>query len=312
MVRRPLETIDGYNAMTEPESTSCFICRGSFSPPVSGSRYAKCSTCDHEVLLETSETGAVDNETLSAIVISKMDRLDRFKRGVLAFIIRDDVNQSLMDIGCGSGKFLAQSKPLLENVAGIEVSPASLHYAKNELGLSVFESIDLCNLNPNIVTAWHSFEHIPSTALMHLLEALAERMPSKGTVLVSVPNNSSYQASLFGSKYAFSDIPNHLHQFSPKSLNYMMQSYGFMPETRFFSTPYSIFGWIQGAVNVMTRSHNYLYYRLKRDSIARSARKDIIHIFLAVMFSPFALLATGVECLNKDKQGVITVCYRKL
>jgi 2-polyprenyl-3-methyl-5-hydroxy-6-metoxy-1,4-benzoquinol methylase len=297
--------------MINPKKTNCFICGGSFAAPVAGSAYAQCRACDHEVLLQSSETGAVDNEALSELNITKMDRLDRFKHSVLTSLIKVGKNQSLLDIGCGSGKFLAQSQLMLEQAVGIEVSPASLEYARQELGLLVIENIDDCELSPDIVTAWHSFEHIPSSALEYLLETLKERMPPEGVILVSVPNNSSYQALLYGSHFAFSDIPNHLHQFSPKSLNLMMQSYDFIPETRFFSTPYSVFGWIQGALNTLTRSHNYLYYRLKRDSITRSMRMDIIHVFLAILISPFALLATAVESLNKDKQGVMTICYRK-
>lgn len=297
--------------MTAQGAIKCFICGGTAVWHKRYGPYRKCNECKHETLVDAHKTGAVENDALDSLDVTKKGGLDRFKLKLTASVANMQNASSLLDIGSGSGKFLFQCKEHFAKTAGIEVSPASVEYARQVLGLSVHEAIDEIDFAPDLVTAWHALEHIPHTALEEMLSVLQEQMPANGAVLISVPNVSSFQSTFFGTSYAFWDVPNHLHQFSAESLDRMMLKYQFLPVKRYFSTPYNTFGWIQGTLNKLTGTHNYLYYRLKRNVGKRNFVSDFIHIALGVLLAPFSIIASAFEYLGKKKQGVITTCYRK-
>jgi SAM-dependent methyltransferase len=298
---------DGADAVTGV-AEHCFVCSGSEFDHRTAS-YRRCRVCGHETLVATQGQTFIVNDHLSMKEIGRVTSLDRFKAGVLARFDRHLDRNRLLDIGSGSGKFLFHNGSRYAKAAGIEITAQSLDFSRSVLGLDVVEDIDRIDGAVSVATAWHSFEHIPEPQLVELLERLAAKMGAGGRLIVSVPNGASRQYAWFGDAYAYFDAPNHLHQFTPDSLNRIMRRYGFRPVATVVSWPYNTFGYTQSLLNVLTRTHNYLYYRLKRRSRTPSLPLDLTNALLLFVAVPLGWVLGSVDAMKLESQGVITACF---
>ena len=290
-------------------NTGCFICGGT-EFECRTTDYRRCLNCGHEVLVFTQEQGFIINDDLCEKEIRRMTSLDRFKARTLAFFDKEIVRKQLLDIGSASGKFLYHNAARYSHAMGIEITPESLKFSRQVLGLDIVE--DIKNVTEvSVATAWHSLEHIPEQQLLGVLEGLSRKMVIGGHLIVSVPNGASWQYRWFGKSYAYYDVPNHLHQFTPDSLGRLMQRFGFHEVATVNSWTYNTFGYTQSLLNMITHTHNYLYYRLKRRSRKPTLLLDITNGLLLVVAIPFGWLFGLLDALNLKQQGVITTCFKK-
>lgn len=299
----------GENAVNELANT-CFVCGGvEFDRHTE--QYRRCKRCGHEVLRASNAQGLIINDHLCEKNVRQRTGLDRFKAGVLAHCEIATERKRLLDIGSASGRFLYQNANRYAHALGIEISPEPLAFSRHVLRLDVVEN--MCDVPDEIstATAWHSLEHIPTQPLLQLLDGLSARMKNGARLIVSVPNGASRQYQWFGAYCAYFDVPNHLHQFTPDSLDKLMQRFGFTHLATVISWPYNTFGYTQGLLNVATRTHNYLYYRLKRRSRKPSLPLDIANFLLLPVFIPVGWLLGLLDALTPNSQGVITVCFEK-
>ncbi|MBN1425180.1 class I SAM-dependent methyltransferase [Candidatus Fermentibacteria bacterium] len=121
----------------------------------------------------------------------------------------------ILDVGCGTGDFLAGMRDLGWDVQGVEPNSHAAGYARtvNRLrveerpfadGLFAPESFD-------VVTLWHVLEHVPDPA--QTLGATARLLRRGGSAVITVPNVESWDARLFGPHWAGLDVPRHLFLF---------------------------------------------------------------------------------------------------
>lgn len=299
---------DGKNALTGP---ACFICGGTLYPART-SAYQRCGTCGHEILTEDQSQSYIVNDQLSQKEIKRWTQLDKFKRRVL---FRCDPkpphDAQWVDVGSASGKYLYQNQNRYAQAQGLEITPEALAFSRNVLGLNIVQDVDQVMANTHVATAWHSLEHFPVSALEKVLSTLAAGMTTRARFIVSVPNANSFQYRWFRNSYAFFDVPNHLHQFTPQSLDRMMARFGFKLTSKFASWPYNTFGYTQGLLNRFTGTHNYLYYRVKRRCIKPSLRLDLLHVMLLPFLVPIGWCLGVLDAMRLESQGVITVCYEK-
>ena len=251
------------------------------------------------------------NDHLSEQEARRVTSLDRFKARTLCFFDIGMERKQLLDIGSGSGKFLLHNAGRYSRATGIEITPESVKFAREILTLDIVEEIQEVPGEISAATAWHSLEHIPEQRLLDLLDGLSHKMPAGGRVIVSVPNAASWQYRWFGRAYAFYDVPNHLHQFTLGSLGSLMQRFGFRQVAAVNSWPYNTFGYTQGLLNILTHTHNYLYYRLKRRSGKPSLLLDAVNALLLLLVVPAGWLFGWFDSLNLQRQGVITTCFEK-
>jgi hypothetical protein len=298
----------GEDALT---AHSCFIC-GGVEFDTSTSAYRRCRGCGHETLVVGQGQGYIVNDPLSESDVIRETGLDRFKRRVLHhFDPAPPQDAQWLDIGSASGKYLYQNRNRYAQAIGLEITPDALAFSRKVLGLNVIEDVAQFPGSTHVVTAWHSLEHFPVDALESTLGTMAAGMAPGSRFIVSVPNAASRQYRWFGSAFAFFDVPNHLHQFSPQSLDRLMGRFGFRRIATVPSWPYNAFGYIQGLLNVFTRTHNYLYYRLKRRSLRPSLRLDLIHVVLLPILVPLGWTLGLLDALGLNSQGVITACYER-
>jgi SAM-dependent methyltransferase len=253
------------------------------------------------------------NDKLISDLVEKEDATVRFQKNVISKFIKK--NGLLIDIGCGSGKFLYSLGNCFDQKIGVEVTPECIDFAKKELGLNVSDSLPNYYQTPDAVTFWHSLEHIPAASLRRIFGSLETRAGKDTTLIISVPNRDSFQYRLLGNLYAYYDYPAHVHQFSYKSLNKLLMKYGFSVSSDIFSFSYITFGYIQGLINCFNPVHNDLYKRMKRgkkpESISNNLLLDIINfaslpvgVFIAIIFLP-------IEYIFRRKRSVITLCFKK-
>lgn len=288
----------------------CFICEGVFMQQ-STPDYARCMDCGHEVLLSTNKQCFIINDHLSEHETHRVTGLDRFKAKTLAYFDGTIQRGQLVDIGSASGKFLFHNASRYKYATGIEITPQCLEFSREVLNLRILEDILRVEGRIDVATAWHSFEHIPKEQLLKLLQGLSDRLSIGGRIIVSVPNSASRQYRWLGMSYAYYDVPNHLHQFTPHSLKLLMKRFGLEHVGDVYSWDYNTFGYIQGLLNVTTRTHNYLYYRLKRRTRKPSVLQDLLNGMLLVVFVPAGWLLGVVDMFNLKQQGVITACFQK-
>ncbi|MEZ4829163.1 MAG: class I SAM-dependent methyltransferase [Bacteroidia bacterium] len=135
---------------------------------------------------------------------------------------------SILDIGCGTGEFLATMKSSGWETLGLEPDSGAAGLAQKNHGISVFPSDHLFNLNENafdVITMWHVLEHVH--ALNAYLQKIHSILKSDGLLIIAVPNYQSADADKYKDFWAAYDVPRHLYHFSPQSMKRLLTDQGF-------------------------------------------------------------------------------------
>lgn len=292
--------------MTAPAAT-CPVCRSALTAGRTPT-YRRCIGCGHELRDGGGGQTLMLNEPLDAAQVRRPSGLDRFQAAVAARWLSGSAGGTLVDLGCGSGRFLLGQRDRFAAAVGVEITPAAREFCRRELGLDVVADLAAVEGPIAAATAWHSLEHFPVAALGPALDRLAALMPPEAPLVVSVPNAASFQARWFGARWAFFDRPNHVHQFTPASLAHLLADHGFAPVAAAVSWPYNLFGYTQSLLNLAVPGHNRLYLRLKRGA-PPAPLVDLLSLVLLpaalLLAAPLALL----DALVPARQGVLTSCF---
>lgn len=276
--------------------------------------YRPCARCGHQVLADGQGQRYIVNSILDVRLATRPGHLVRMQSTVVERIRAD--GRFLLDIGSGSGKFLYCNRERFDRVLGIEVSKPCIDFSRRQLGLDIRDSLPEGVSPPSVVTMWHSLEHIPINSLLELLNSISKVADAKTRILISVPNNGSWQYQWFGCRYAYFDAPNHPHQFSDASLDLLMQNFGFKKDSQFFLFPYIVFGYVQGLLNCVMPTHNYFYYRFKRGTLfeytcVQRYLLDLYALLGLAVAIPLGVVLSLLDWMCPAKQGVITRCFRR-
>ena len=161
----------------------------------------------------------------------------RFLRKIIGWPLRHLLRQvpqyrpkgRALDIGCGSGGYLAFLAELGWACQGIELGQKSRAYAQAELGLDVQAGpIEACRFPDacfDVVTLWHVIEHLHDPA--GTLHEIRRILKPDGILLLRTPNVQSLEARLFSGNWYGLDPPRHLYLFSPKTMERLLRQCGF-------------------------------------------------------------------------------------
>ena len=133
----------------------------------------------------------------------------------------------LLDVGCGTGEFLAHARASGWDVAGVEPEARAAAHADAK-GLAVVRSDDLAAVDGarfDAVTLWQALEHMyaPGAQLAHVRRLLAPN----GCVVIAVPNHACTDASAYGADWYAYDVPRHLWHFTAATLGRLLDAQGF-------------------------------------------------------------------------------------
>jgi 2-polyprenyl-3-methyl-5-hydroxy-6-metoxy-1,4-benzoquinol methylase len=135
----------------------------------------------------------------------------------------------VLDVGCGCGYFLLACRKKGYDVAGIDISPDAAAYVNKELNIPVytgeFSNIELPDKTYDVITMWHSLEHIDDPFLC--IQNARKWLKDKGILVIDVPNHDGYDARKLSQKWSQWDLPFHFHHFTPRSLALLLEKHSF-------------------------------------------------------------------------------------
>jgi len=128
----------------------------------------------------------------------------------------DAPDKKLLDIGAGTGDFLATCKNKGWNVFGVEPSKEARIISESNGVKSVTDLTLLKEENFDVITLWHVLEHVEN--LLEYIEILKSKLKPKGVLIIAVPNYNSFDANYYKEYWAAFDVPRHLWHFSQESI----------------------------------------------------------------------------------------------
>ncbi|WP_374107995.1 class I SAM-dependent methyltransferase [Tenacibaculum aquimarinum] len=125
--------------------------------------------------------------------------------------------KTILDIGAGTGDFLATCKNDNWQVLGIEPNKKAREIAASK-NITLQENISVVkNKKFDVITLWHVLEHVEN--LEEYIQQLKALLKENGTLIIAVPNYKSYDANHYKKYWAAFDVPRHLWHFSQTSIS---------------------------------------------------------------------------------------------
>lgn len=148
-------------------------------------------------------------------------------RGKHNLIVRYQPNGRVLDVGCGTGHFLAYVASRGYSVQGVEPNTVAREQAIREHALSVVPSLSDITAQENIhvVTMWHVLEHVSD--LRATFKRLYALLSLGGLLVIAVPDRESWDASHYGTDWAAWDVPRHLSHFRRADVRTLLHEHGF-------------------------------------------------------------------------------------
>jgi 2-polyprenyl-3-methyl-5-hydroxy-6-metoxy-1,4-benzoquinol methylase len=134
----------------------------------------------------------------------------------------------LLDIGCGTGNFLAAARDAGYRVTGIELDGKAAQFAKEKLGLQRVLPLTISEFverHPDekfdVVTFFEVLEH--QAAPVEFLQKVRMCLKPRGTLALSVPNRERWMTGPDVLDYP----PNHFLRWSAAAVKKFLNAYGF-------------------------------------------------------------------------------------
>jgi len=160
-------------------------------------------------------------------------------RGKHQLIARHQPSGTALDVGCGTGDFLAYLRDCGYAVQGVEVSDQARAVADSK-GLQVAPNLEHLKAGTfDLITLWHVLEHVEDPR--HTLQQLHDRCAHNGLLVIAVPDRESWDSQHYGPQWAAWDVPRHLSHFRRTDIKRLLGEVGFtFLESRkmWFDAPY--------------------------------------------------------------------------
>lgn len=212
----------------------CPICGDSAEPLASYEPLAleHCANCDFAFRpADVEELRDAHDEDYFAGYKGGIDTRQRWRDAHVRvkFVSQQVPDGTLLEIGCGSGHFLAAAHRTGYPVMGVEQSPTALEQGGVPIDFTVkygpIEDVRLPSNGFNIVCGWHVLEHIPDP--VPVLAKLHDALRPGGLAIFEVPNRRSVVARRAGLAWRHLDPEHHVGHHTPKSLRELLQRTGF-------------------------------------------------------------------------------------
>ena len=138
------------------------------------------------------------------------------------------VGGKLLDIGCGTGNFLAAARDAGYDVTGIELNRNAAHFAKERLGLQRVLALTISEFAErhlkerfDVVTFFEVLEH--QAAPIEFLQKVRMCVRPRGVIALSVPNRERWLAG----PDVLDFPPNHFSRWNAKALTRFLNTQGF-------------------------------------------------------------------------------------
>ena len=310
--------------MSSPVDTlACSACdaRGATLRPFRGGTYrlARCVRCglgwvvdppEGEQLAALYSTGFYEPGPARANRVIELGHV--FNNAFRMRELRGLPRGRLLDVGSGRGRFLAAASDAGWDAVGIEFEPGLAQMAADRYGVEVVvgDAVSAPVQGPfDIVTMWHVLEHLPDP--LAATERARELLGPSGRLIISVPNNDSWQARLGGDDWLHLDIPRHIYHFTPDSLTRLVERAGLRVEHIGHLYPeMEILGVLQTALNRCGIDPDLLYRFAKRDRSVGHGSNVIVSLAVAAALLPAALAASVLAPVARSGASMQLVAVR--
>jgi len=139
-------------------------------------------------------------------------------------------NGSLLEVGCGSGMYLALMKALgWKHVVGVDINQEALERARQVLDVEVhcgsLPALKLAAGSFDAVSLSHTLEHVGDPVA--LLTEIHRLLKPGGQLAIIVPNIDSLSSRAYGVHWFHLDVPRHLVSFNRRTLSAAVTQAGF-------------------------------------------------------------------------------------
>lgn len=131
---------------------------------------------------------------------------------------------SILDIGCDKGYFLDICRRFGFIVQGVEPSTSAMEYC-SFIGIDIKKNISEVTSTYNAVTMWHVLEHFTEPHFM--IQKCHGLLKDNGLLFIRVPDFSSFWSRVLRQFWIWFQPQNHYVHYSPKALQYLVNSQGF-------------------------------------------------------------------------------------
>lgn len=196
----------------------------------------------------------------------------------------------ILDVGTGSGAFLAAAKKRGWGVYGIELNTWLCAWITRNYNIEVKNGTLFEQRYPDsffdVVTLWDVLEHMGDPKAV--LSEIRRILKPNGLLVINFPNISSLLARLAGRKWWFL-LSVHLYYFTPQTLRKLVRAVGFSS----FKT----------GMHFQYLSLGYLVYRVKTYNMGayKIANKIINTLGLGEMPIPYYAAQTNMFCRNEKR-----------
>jgi len=224
---------------------------------------------------------------------------------------------SVLDIGCGNGRFLHfLSESGTYQVYGTELPGNSAERAKQfaEINLFVgpFEKAEYPDASFDAITLFHVFEHLPDPD--SALTKVEKLLKPGGILVMSFPNIRSIQARWLKAHWLHLDPPRHLFFPDHKALSAYLGNKGLLIEGKsFFSPEQNPVGAVQGLLNLLSGKRDLLFERLKGNNtyLPEAGKMQVsLHKIFFIVSMPVFMIGDVFESLA-GRGATVQLIFRK-
>lgn len=194
---------------------------------------------------------------------------------------------SLLDVGCGNGRFIANMRQLGWKVQGVEFSDDGIRVCR-KAGLEVHHG-DLASAkfpddSFDVVTVRHVIEHIPTPHAF--VTELTRVLKPGGTLVIETPNSHALGRSWFATNWFANETPRHLFLYAPENLRMLFARYGLAEQSCYLSsTPKIFLNSVDYVVKNQGKASKHIGWRRILAKLyvwlaKRAGRGDVIHMTL--------------------------------
>lgn len=290
------------------ESVQCNLCNSNNTDrlfEVGSYRVVRCTKCG--LVYVNPRPISTERERINREIYGSEEYLTRYFRDrsvferwfkdKLRYIERYSEKGKILDIGTSYGFFLDVARKRGWETYGIEKNLPAVQYAREKLGLNVFEGPVTGAEFPGFfdaITLWDVLEHIPDP--ITFLRTVKTIVKKSGLICIQSPNIESLIAKYKRESWDWLTPSDHLYHFSPATLAAMLKKAGYevISITTWEPTAYFI-----DAFLAFERNESFIF-ELYRKTILRVIKKFFFPLFL-----PF-------QWLEKSKdEGALIVVYAK-
>jgi len=224
----------------EMEQTPCLLCKKDGGTPLhreDAFKMVRCPSCGF-IYLNPRPTGGSLFRFYQDYLPEDGMSIDSWKRMMgpifrrsARLIKRHRDRGKLLDVGTGFGFFLAEMKARGWEAEGVEISRRAIDYARDVLKLTVhpgpLEDIAFRGNGFDVVTAFYVIEHLPDPA--GFVSECYRILKPRGLLLLRYPHTTPIKnmLRLLGIKNRLYDLPAHLSDFSPGTIQACLERAGF-------------------------------------------------------------------------------------